>query len=116
MLWVQYKIQKGSPCRADGLLLLPSKGLTVTPLQLQRMAASCPPSLPHSCVGELWSGYSVIDNLFFGNILVHENAGVEETKGDMVSVHLLGLNKMFDSSDCSSVYTTRHQVYMVVVV
>ena len=94
-----------STCRADGLLLLPSRPLTVTPLQLQRMAARCQPSVPHSCIGEIWSGYTTIHSLFFANILVHENAGQDDSQADEVSVHLLGLTGMFDSSNCSFVYT-----------
>ena len=98
-------------CMADGRLLLPDRPLTVTPLQLQRMAASCEPSVPHSCIGEVWSGYSLGDKHFFGHILLHENVGggsVGEGDRDPVSVHLLGLSAMFLSSDCSAVYTVGH--------
>ena len=98
-------------CMTDGRLLLPDRPLTVTPLQLQRMAASCEPSVPHSCTGEIWSGYSLVDNHFFGHILLHENIGggsAGERDGDPVSVHLLGLNAMFLSSNCSAVYTVGH--------
>ena len=49
-----------STCRADGLLLGLDKVMTVTPLQLRRVSRHCPPSVPHSCVGELWSGYTEI--------------------------------------------------------
>ena len=98
-----------STCTTEGRLLLPDRPLTVTPLQLTRMAASCEPSVPHSCIGEIWSGYSHIDQHFFGHILLHENTGVGSSdQTDPVSVHLLGLSSMFLTSNCSAVYTVGH--------
>ena len=104
-----------STCRADGRLLLPERPLTATPLQLQRMAASCEPSLPHSCIGEVWSGHSLVDNQFFGHLLIHENSGEREGDTEPVSVHLLGLKAMFLHSACSVVYTVGqdHQVSLL---
>ena len=98
-----------STCTTEGRLLLPGRPLTVTPLQLARMAASCEPSVPHSCIGEIWSGYSHIDQHFFGHLLLHENTGVGSSdQTDPVSVHLLGLSSMFLTSNCSAVYTVGH--------
>ena len=60
-----------STCRADGRLLGIQNPLTVTPFQIQRMLEDdCSPSIPHSCSGEIWSGYTMFDDLLlFGAIL-----------------------------------------------
>ena len=60
-----------STCRADGLLLGIENSLVVTPIQLLRMLEDeCSPSIPHSCSGEIWSGFTTFENLFhFGVIL-----------------------------------------------
>ena len=63
--------------------------------------------MPHSCIGEIWSGYSLIEKHFFGHILSHENVGGDGARDqrDPVSLHLLGLTSMFQTSPCSAVYT-----------
>ena len=60
-----------SVCRADGLLLGIENPLTVSPIQLQRMLQDdCSPSIPHSCSGEIWSGFTIFEKKFhFGVIL-----------------------------------------------
>merc|ERR1719370_2282680 len=50
-----------STCRSDGRLLSPGRGLTVTPLQLSRMAKCPSPTNPTSCAGELWTGETLLD-------------------------------------------------------
>ena len=86
-----------STCRADGKLLDIGNPLMVSPLQLKRMATMCHPSHPHSCAGEIWSGFSVINQMYFGVILVAENTVTESA-----SLHMLGLNSF---SACDLVYT-----------
>ena len=60
-----------STCRADGLLLGIENPLVVSPIQLQRMLEDeCSPSIPHSCAGELWSGFTIFEEIYhFGVIL-----------------------------------------------
>ena len=60
-----------STCRSDGLLLGIENSLTVTPIQLQRMLKDeCSPSIPHSCSGEIWSGFTTYEDIFhFGVVL-----------------------------------------------
>ena len=60
-----------STCRLDGLLLGIEHPLAVSPIQLQRMLEDkCSPSVPHSCSGEIWSGFTMFDEmLHFGVIL-----------------------------------------------
>ena len=60
-----------STCRSDGLLLSIEYTLIVSPIQLQRMLQDdCSPSIPHSCSGEIWSGFTVFETRFhFGVIL-----------------------------------------------
>ena len=76
-------------CRADGKLLHLDKPLTVTPLQLQRMATHCKASVPHSCIGEIWSGYTaLVGGHYFSTILVHSNNGLGSSqKREFVSPH-----------------------------
>ena len=63
-----------STCRSDVKILSIEQPLVVTPLQIQHMLDDdCSPSIPHSCAGEIWSGYTVFDDgasgLFYGVIL-----------------------------------------------
>ena len=60
-----------STCRADGLLLGIENPLVISPIQLQRMLEDeCSPSIPHSCSGEIWSGFTIFEEIFhFGVIL-----------------------------------------------
>ena len=89
-------------CRADGKLLHLDKPLTVTPLQLQRMATHCKASVPHSCIGEIWSGYTaLVGGHYFSTILVHSNNGLGSSqKREFVSPHLLGLEEMPQNELC----------------
>ena len=63
-----------STCRQDGLILGIENPLVVSPIQLQRMLRDdCNPSIPHSCAGEIWSGFTIFnEELFFGVILGNE--------------------------------------------
>ena len=88
-----------STCRDDGRLLDIGNPLMVSPLQLQRMASLCHPSLPHSCAGEIWSGFSIIAQHYFGVILVAENPLYEE-----VGLSMVGLQS-FSDNVCHLVYT-----------
>jgi len=87
-----------STCRADGRLLEIGYPLMVSPLQLQRMAAKCHPSFPHSCAGEIWSGFSIISQNYFGVVLVAENT-VEENVG----LPMIGLDS-FPAAGCHLAY------------
>ena len=89
-------------CRADGKLLHLDKPLTVTPLQLQRMAAYCKASVPHSCIGEIWSGSMALSGShYFGTILVHSNSGLGSMeRREYVTPHLLGLDIMLTNETC----------------
>ena len=97
----------------------------MTPLQLQRMAAQCQvtrhrdisdisrevnhtspqPSVPHSCVGEVWSGFTQIDKHAHSTLLVHSNAqgSPEHFTSEMISTHLLGLDEVLDAGQCHAV-------------
>ena len=79
-------------CREDGRILGIENPMMVSPLQLQRMASLCNPSLPHSCTGEIWSGFSVINNYHFGVVLVAENF-----KEEFASFRMLGLESFPDN-------------------
>lgn len=60
-----------STCRSDGLILGIEAPLVVSPFQVQKMLSDdCSPSIPHSCSGEFWSGYTTFgQNLYFGVVL-----------------------------------------------
>ena len=100
------------------------KPLTVTPLQLQRMAAHCEvrssarseenreinhlspqPSVPHSCVGEIWSGWTDVTPHVHATLLVHSNSpsGSQPGHTELVSAHLLGLEEIFAAAPCHAV-------------
>ena len=96
-------------CREDGRILGIENPMMVSPLQLQRMASLCSPSLPHSCTGEVWSGFSVINEYHFGVVLVAENF-----KEEFASFRMLGLESfpdnithMISSSNLSQPYEVR---------
>ena len=62
--------------------------------------------MPHSCVGEIWSGFTQIDKYVHTTLLVHSNSlGSPREMGsnEMVSTHLLGLDELFDSNQCHAV-------------
>ena len=64
------------------------------------------PSVPHSCVGEIWSGFTQVDKHVHSTLLVHGNSpGSPGGRGssEEVSAHLLGLEEMFASDQCHAV-------------
>ena len=62
--------------------------------------------MPHSCVGEIWSGFTQLDKHVHSTLLVHGNSPGspgERGSSEEVSAHLLGLEEMFASDQCHAV-------------
>ena len=63
------------------------------------------PSVPHSCVGEIWSGWTDVTPHVHATLLVHSNSpgGSQPGHTELVSAHLLGLEDIFTSAPCHAV-------------
>ena len=62
--------------------------------------------MPHSCVGEIWSGFTDVDSHVHATLLVHSNSpgsGGGQGPSELVTAHLLGLEEIFTADQCHAV-------------
>ena len=63
--------------------------------------------MPHSCVGEIWSGYTRIGQYSFATLLIHENSAmIGQGYKEYVTFHMLGLEDLFQENECIMVFET----------
>jgi len=86
-----------STCRSDGRLLSPGRGLTVTPVQLSRMAKCPSPTSPTSCSGELWTGETVYSGEKGEALRTQKSKG--ERRGQIVEELHFGVIFIADGSE-----------------